>query len=341
MRARPRSGGGGSEREHRRAPGRAAGERPLRGTDRRRRRHAHEDGRALAPASCRPHARRAHDGEDAPGARPPRRPAARAARARRGQCRVGRRCARVHAAPVRPAAVGRRRALHAAHDPCLAEIPACYEIVSRRDRGPSDVPCSRVAGRRRSDGACPSDPRRSAWRGVLRDRGAVPGRCGDARTCQRADALVAPRAGPATADPGSERRSGAAEARSFSRAHRETGGELLLDRRPLPRQPVAAGARERPRADPGDRTGATPQDPCRRPRRGRPRRRSQRHRARLARPLVGGVRRRPEARARARVDGVRLPAGRRLECRGDRGDAGAADDGPRPSNASDERVWIS
>ncbi len=78
----------------------------------------------------------------------------------------------------------------------------------------------------------------------------------------------------------------------------------------LPREPVAAGQGQRPEAGPGDRSRPAASAS----RRGDDRRgaRGPRSRTRVARPLVGALRRRSEARACARLDGVRVPEPRRL-----------------------------
>ena len=106
------------------------------------------------------------------------------------------------------------------------------------------------------------------------------------------------------------------------------GRELLLDRGALPREPVAAGAAEPAVADAGHRPRPAARAPGAAHARGRPSpgRREPRRDPGRDRPLARRLRRRPAACARARVDGVRVPAGRRLERRRDRRDAAAARD---------------
>ncbi len=116
-------------------------------------------------------------------------------------------------------------------------------------------------------------------------------------------------------------------ARHGSDPRRSPRRELLRDRGSLPREPVAARAPEPRTADAGHRSGPAARvaggsasiaagcaacvarrDPL------------------CDQPVGSRVRRRPAAGAGARVDGVGLPAGRRLERRRDRGHAASSRD---------------
>ncbi len=235
---------------------------------------------------------------------------------------------------------GRRRA-RAADPPRAPLLPAEARARLRREDGPQDEACARIA---RAAAPRPAATRRRCRR-VGRCGARVPAPAprapgaGDRRAVRCRDRRGSPPL-PAKpfARPGRDRRAEhisrahgprQPSSRPGSRARRAPGRELLLDRRALPRQPVAAGAPKPSLPDAGHRPepAARPSEGCSARPAGRdgaarqPRRDSRRDR-----PLVALLRRRPAARPRARVDGVRVPAGRGLERRRARGDAAAPRD---------------
>ena len=179
---------------------------------------------------------------------------------------------------------------------------------------------------------------------------------GGRRALQPRDGCCAPPLpAPEPARPGRDRgaehvsrpRPGRQAPRAGPRARRPAGRELLLDLRSLPREPVAPRAPEPALADDRHRPRPAPRAPRGRaadePERDRAAR-EPRGRARRDRQLGARLRRRPDPRAGARVDGVRVPAGRRVERGRARRHAAAAGDvgvrrhgAPRLPHAEDVR----
>ena len=147
-----RACGGCAERQGRRAPGRATRARLLRGRGRRRVRPTHAGCRDPIPEASPDPGDREGRSRDALPAREARPAAPRAAPARAGQHRLGRRLARVPAATLRPAREPDRRAFRRRDDLRAAEVPASPQPCGGRARRYQDVP--RPRARPRSPHAC-------------------------------------------------------------------------------------------------------------------------------------------------------------------------------------------
>ena len=235
---------------------------------------------------------------------------------------------------------GRSTASRAADPRRSRVVPASAEAAPRRQAGSrhasrvrsARTPAARSArargrggrvGRRRA--RVPAPALRTVPAGGRR---ALPGRDGGGT-----EALPAAHAhSTPTVSPGRTRTALSPGVRRLRDPHRPRGRELLLDRRQVPREPVAARPQESHPAHPRHRSRPATRAPGRgaRPASVSAARVSGRHPG-GDRPLVARLRRRPEACARACVDGVGVPAGRRLERRRDRRHAAPA---RRPGSSS-------
>ena len=213
-------------------------------------------------------------------------------------------------------------------------VPAGEEAPRRRRSTARRGGHSEFADARCSDNASSaSAPSAGTWRCSSSGCGGTGSPGGSGRSFHAASAShcggINGAAGSLPTGSRARRRTGRWPGTAAARARGAAWGKLLLDRRSLPRQPLAARSTKPSAADEHHRPGPAPRASAR-----RAAERSRRHGstgrsrrgARRDRPLVPRLRRRPTAGPRSRVDGVGVPAGRRFERGRDRGDAASARD---------------